>query len=665
LDRNNVRLFVTPLRIISLLIVFAVFFPTPGLANTLSAKEAREFSAALKAVEQRSKKRLDIHARRLHDPLARKIVSWYVLFQGGFGTDFEPINRFINENPNWPRRERLIRRAEEAITGSPDFIIKWFGDRYPISTLGKTKLGQALLDAGQPLQGKAILRDVWINGNFAKAEEARFYKSYRKHLTRVDHRVRAERLMWEGRYWPARRMMTKVDAQYRKLIDARTSLRRQRGNVDYLVKQVPAKYKNDPGLIYERLRWRRKKDKDNAIELFKGLPDTVPHANRWWDERNVLARRALRKGHITEAYDIASRHGLTTEHAADHAAAEWLSGWIALSFLDEPKIARDHFKKMYDGVSFPVSRARGAYWLGRSYEAQSNTEQATVWYTAAANHPTAYYGQLAAAKLEPGAGLRLHPEAAIPEDIRQRFNAHELVRAVRMLASAGEEKRLRSIILRIASLDEAPGWQALTARLARLSRRPDLAIRVAKNALQDFGVYVAGGYPTLVPPRIPKRVKSPQPETPLVLALIRQESEFDAKAESHAGARGLMQLMPATAKNVAKSAGLKYSKYKLTADPDFNVTLGQSYIAGLLEDYDGYLPMAIAAYNAGPHRLKQWIKQFGDPRDPDVDAVDWIEMIPFTETRNYVQRILENVQVYRLRLADTEVALRLEEDLNN
>lgn len=659
------RLFVRPLWIIALFVVLAVITPLTAKADGLSAAESREFSAALKAVEQRSKKRLDHHARRLHDPLARKIVSWYVLFQGGFGTQFDPINRFITENPDWPRRNRLIARAEEAITGTPDFIISWFGTRPPVTTIGKTKLGKALIDAGQTLQGVAILRDVWINGNFAKAEEAQFYKRHRKYLTLIDHRVRAERLMWQGKYWPARRMMTKVDAQYRKLIDARTSLRRQRGNVDYLIKHVPDQYKNDPGLIYERLRWRRKKDKDNTAELFIGLPDAVPHADRWWDERNIIARRMLRKGHITEAYNIASRHGLTTEHAADHATAEWLSGWIALSFLKEPETALGHFKKMYNGVSFPVSRARGAYWTGRAYEAQGNTEQATIWYTAAANHPTAYYGQLAATKLKPGAGLRLHPEAVIPEDVRLRFNAHELVRAVRMLAAAGEDKRLRSIILRIASLDETPGWQALTARLARLSRRPDLAIRVAKNALQNFGVYVAGGYPTLVPPRIPKKVKKPQPETPLVLAVIRQESEFDAKAKSHAGARGLMQLMPATAKSVAKSAGLKYSKYKLTADPDFNLTLGQSYIAGLVENYNGYLPMAIAAYNAGPHRVKQWIKQHGDPRDADVDAVDWIEMIPFTETRNYVQRVLENVQIYRLRLADTEVALRLEEDINN
>lgn len=659
------HLLMKPVRVILLLIAIAITMPVSAHADTLSPKEAREFSAALKAVEQRSKKRLDIHARRLHDPLARKIVSWYVLFQGGFGTDFEPINRFISQNPDWPRRERLIRRAEEAITGSPDEIIRWFGERRPATTIGKTKLGKALIDAGQTLQGRAILRDVWVNDNFAKNEEGRFYREFRKYLTREDHYKRADRLMWQGRYWPARRMMTKVNAQYRKLIDARTSLRRQRGNVDYLIKHVPTEYMNDPGLIYERLRWRRKKDKDDAVELFRDLPDQVPYADRWWDERDILARRQLRKGHITEAYEIASRHGLNTDHAAEHAAAEWLSGWIALSFLKEPVIARDHFKKMYDGVNFPVSRARGAYWTGRAYEAEGNTKQADIWYAAAANHPTAYYGQLAAAKLKPGEGLRLHPEAAIPEDIRQRFNAHELVRAVRMLASAGEEQRLRSIILKIASLDDAPGWQALTARLARLSRRPDLAIRVAKNALQDFGVYVAGGYPTLVPPRIPGRIKSKQPETPLVLAVIRQESEFDAKAESHAGARGLMQLMPATAKGVSRSAGLQYSKYKLTADPDYNLTLGQSYLAGLVEDYDGYLPMAIAAYNAGPHRVKQWVKQFGDPRDADVDAVDWIEMIPFTETRNYVQRVLENVQIYRLRLADTEVALRLEEDLNN
>lgn len=652
----------------SILLIGTLFFVAAGSvarADVLSAAEAREFSAALKEVERNNKKRLDFHARRLHDPLARKIVSWYVLFQGGFGTDFEAIDAFIKQNPDWPRSARLLARAEEALdpNADPGFTISWFGDRQPVSTSGREKLADALIRSGDTKRGIAMIKDIWVHGDFAKSHEKSFYKKYRKYLTLGDNRARADRLMWDGRYWPARRMIYRVDAQYRKLIEARTSLRRMRGNVDYMVSEVPDKLKNDAGLIYERLRWRRKKGLDSAYDLLKDLPPGMPQPHRWWDERAIMARNLLEKGFVTEAYRVAAQHGLTDAHPADHAEAEFLSGWIALRFLNEPKQAMKHFQKLYDNVNYPVSLARGAYWLARAAEQAGEKEAAVKWYTTAAQFPTAYYGQLATSKAKPGEGLRLPPDPSVNGEITKRFDANELVRAVRMLAAAGEEERLYSLILHIASLENKPEWHILTARLARLSGRPDLAIRVTKKTLQDHGHFVAGGYPTLVPPKLPVRVKAETPETSLVLAIVRQESEYDTEAISHAGARGLMQLMPATARHVAKKAGLRYSKVKLTSDPDYNLTLGQSYIAELIDDYGGYLPMAIAAYNAGPHRVRQWIKQSGDPRDSDVDAIDWIELIPFKETRNYVQRVLENVQVYRLQLAGTEVALSLEEDL--
>ncbi len=639
--------------------------PSSAVADTLSATQASEFSAALKEAQRGSKKRLDYHARRLKDPLARKILSWYVLFQGGFGTDFDAIDQFTKQNPDWPRQTRLLARAEEALPIDEPHgrIIAWFNGREPVTNLGREKLGDALVRAGERDAGLALIRYAWIEGNFSKAHEKSFYRRHKKRLRSEDHYARAERLMWEGRYWPARRMMYRVNASYRKLIEARVSLRKSRGNVDRLIANVTARYKNDPGLIFERLRWRRKKDRDNTIDLLANLPDTVPHPEIWWRERAILVRRELQKGHISSAYRIASENGLTADHAAEHAEAEWLSGWIALRFLNDAEIAKTHFKRMYDGVSFPVSRARGAYWTARAAHALGDTETAETWFATAARHPTTYYGQLATAQLDPGSGLSLPPESAIPAELRARFDQHELVRAVRMLAAAGEEERLFSFITHIATLEDDPHWHSLTARLARFSGRPDLAIRVAKNTLRSHGHFVGSGYPTLVPPGLPRRVDARKPETPLVLAIVRQESAYDPLAVSHAGARGLMQLMPATARGVARKAGVRYSKYKLTADPDYNLVLGQSYLAELIDDYDGYLPMAVAAYNAGPHRVKQWVKRFGDPRDSDVDAIDWIEMIPFSETRNYVQRVLENVQVYRLRLADTEVALRLEEDL--
>ena len=659
----------------SLFSILVIFFLCQGTvlgaltqpvgADTLSAAEAREFSAALKEVERGNKDRLDIHARRLHDPLARKIVSWYVLFQGGFGIDFEAIDAFINRNPDWPRSTRLLARAEEAMEpgADPAFIIKWFGDREPASTIGREKLADALIRSGDVKNGVEMLKDIWINSNFAKSHEKSFYRKYRKYLTLGDNRARADRLMWDGQYWPARRMIYRVDAQYGKLIEARTSLRRMRGNVDYMVAQVPEKLQNDAGLVYERMRWRRKKGLDSAYDLLKSLPEGMPYPHRWWDERSIMARQQLQNGFITEAYRTAAQHGLTPDHAADHAEAEFLAGWIALRFLNEPKQAEQHFLRLYEAVNFPVSLSRGAYWVARALDQKGDTETAKAWYAKAAQHPTTYYGQLATARVKPGGGLRLPPDPSVNAELQKRFDNNELVRAVRMLAAAGEEVRLYSLILHIATLEDTPDWHILTARLARLSGRPDLAIRVTKKTLQNHGHFVAGGYPTLVPPRLPKQIKASAPETPLILAIVRQESEYDAEAISHAGARGLMQLMPATARSVAKQAGLRYSKVKLTSDPDYNLTLGQSYIAELIDDYDGYLPMAIAAYNAGPHRVRQWMKQNGDPREADVDAIDWIELIPFTETRNYVQRVLENVQVYRLQLAGTEVALSLEEDL--
>jgi soluble lytic murein transglycosylase len=644
---------------------FALLTSPPASADVLSASQARELSAAIKEAERGSKKRLHYHARRLNDPLARKVLSWFVLFNGGFGTDFEAIDRFISLNPDWPRRTRLLARAEEALsTDTPaEQIIAWFDNRDPVTLAGREKLGGALIKVGRTAAGRALIREAWIEGNFSKDHEKSFFRRHKSHLTQVDHKARAERLMWDGKYWPTRRMIYRVDTSHRKLIEARLALRHQRGNVDRLIRNVPVKYKNDPGLIFDRLRWRRIKERDNAADLFEDLPEAVPYPDKIWRERAILARRHMQMGYISEAYRITSGHRLDASHRSEFADAEWLSGWIALQFLDEPGVAAEHFKRMYDAVRFPVSRARGAYWVGRAKERLGDSDQSEEWYATAARYPTTYYGQLATAQIVPGKGLLLPPEAPISPEIRATFDNHELVRAVRMLAAAGEEKRLFSFITQIATLHDTPEWSNLTARLARFSGRPDLAIRVAKNTLQSHGHFISGGYPTLVPPRLPQKVSHDRPETALVLSIIRQESEFDTDAISHAGARGLMQLMPATAREVSRRSGLKYSKYNLTANPDYNVSLGQTYIANLLESYDGYLPMAIAAYNAGPHRVKQWVERHGDPRDPDVDAVDWIELIPFKETRNYVQRVLENVQVYRLRLADTEVALGLEEDL--
>ncbi|MDP7650115.1 MAG: lytic transglycosylase domain-containing protein [Rhodospirillales bacterium] len=502
-----------------------------------------------------------------------------------------------------------------------------------------------------------------MEGNFTKQREKSFYKRYRGYLTRDDHKARLDRLIWEERNWPARRMLWKVKADFRSLSQARLMLMRNEGNVDHAIAQVPDHLKDDPGLIYERLRWRRRRGRDlSAREMLAQAPARPLWAEKWWIERSILARNALKDGHVSEAYRIARNHGLKS--GVNFAEAEWLAGWIALRFLNDRKEALGHFITLFQAVRYPVSLARGAYWAGRAAEALNTPKLAQHWYLAAASHPTTYYGQLAQVRLRPGQGLSLPTEAKPSKKELTKFAKVELVRAVSLLVEAGEKERLRPFVLALGEVYDSPGWRVLTASLARAHGRPDIGVAIAKKAIQKGGQIIQAGYPTLTSLSYPKVAKGVAVETPLVLAIVRQESAFDSQAISHAGARGLMQLMPRTALKVAQAQKLSYSSQRLTAEPKLNLKLGQAYLSELLNQFNGSYVLTLAAYNAGPARARQWLRRNGDPRHAGVDAIDWVETIPFHETRNYVQRVMENLQVYRARLNDTEVALSPERDLS-
>lgn len=607
------------------------------------------------------------YAERVEHPLAAKLLLWRRLGAAPNGTEFAEIDAFLKANPGWPRRRRLIRQAERLMPFdlAPDVTIAWFGERGPQSAEGAMRLGAALIASGKPAAGRTMIREAWIDGNFTKADGKALYRRFRKLFQSGDHIKRLDRLLWDGKTGAARRMLYMVPPNWRKLAQARYSLRRRRGNVDYLVRRVPRELQNDLGLRYERLRWRRRKGKDSAVELLSGLPDALPRPELWWREKASLARRVLRNGHISQAYEFASSHGLEPG-GADYADAEWLAGWVALRFLKDYGVALNHFKNLHDAVKFPVSIARAAYWAGRAAEAKGDDEAAVTWYREAAEHSFAYYGQLAFARLRPGKALVLPAPvgSAAREAEAEAFTNHELVAVVRLLNDIGERGLMRPFIERLYEISEQPGWQSLTAWLARGTGRPDLAVRLAKRANREGTPLLEVAYPTLEPPQLPRKAVAPPPEVPLTLAVIRQESAFRIDAKSHANARGLMQIIPPTAKRVAKSLNMRFSRIKLMTDPKYNMTLGQTYLGGLIEDFKGSYVLALAAYNAGPHRVKRWLKAHGDPRDAEVDAIDWVEMIPFYETRNYVQRVLENLQVYRLRTAETEVALGLAEDLH-
>ncbi|MBM3556735.1 MAG: lytic transglycosylase domain-containing protein, partial [Alphaproteobacteria bacterium] len=378
------------------------------------------------------------------------------------------------------------------------------------------------------------------------------------------------------------------------------------------------------------------------------------HAGEIWGERHVLARRALRAGAVTDAYRLAKDHGLTG--GAGFADAEWLAGWIALRFLKENRQALDHFERLADAVRLPVSRAKAAYWSALAAEGNGNSDRARRWWGEAARYPTTFYGQLAILRLDPSGILNVPPLPSASTAEEGAFRDNELRRAVELLAAVDDRARAKLFILRLGEISKTPGEHVLIGRLGEAMGRNEWTVQAAKRAARA-GIFLhAAGFPV-----ISTAASGGQPEPALVHAISRQESEFDHRAVSRAGALGLMQLMPRTAQSVARGLGVPYAQARLLDDPGYNMRLGSSYLEQMIKRYGGSYVLASAAYNAGPGRVAQWLRENGDPRDPAIDVVDWIELIPIEETRNYVARVLENLQVYRQKLEGAPV--RLAEDL--
>jgi soluble lytic murein transglycosylase len=428
--------------------------------------------------------------------------------------------------------------------------------------------------------------------------------------------------------------------------------------VDQAIKNVPKYLKNDSGLNYDRLKWRRKRGRvDSSLEILLKIQndkDYLVRPEKWWKERSIIARSLIYKKKYELAYKITTQNGL--EKGPAYAEAEWMSGWIALSFLKDPILAVDHFKNFYSNVSYPISLSRGSYWIARSYEAMNNKKESLRWYQEATKYLTTYYGQLAHLKIKPNEDFILEEQMIVSNNYRKEFFKKELVKIIYLLDELNKDKYTKSILRHIANDDIINGSEILAAEIASNISRYDYSIQIAKLASYKKRFHNIFNYPIISTPKFINGRKIP--ETAFILSIIRQESEFDMTANSHAGAQGLMQLMPYTAKIVSKQAKLSYSKSRLTTDPEYNINLGSHYIAGLILEYDGAYPFAIAAYNAGPNRVKYWKKINKNPQKKQIDYVDWIELIKFKETRNYVQRVLENYNVYRYILEKKPVLVK-------
>ncbi len=617
---------------------------------------------ALSAADRSDYGRAQKIAERAKGPLPLKVMQWLDYRRDASEASFAQIAAFLTENPNWPNADDIAASAERAMGQSvpPRSVLQWFGSREPVSQEGRRRLLDAVVDTGASDRATKLARQIWRDDDFGAADEKEFLARYGRMLRGEDHQARLNRLLWEDKGAAARRLYSRVDKGWQALADARLALRAKAKNASKLLAKVPMQYQHDPGLTYERVRWRRLKGNEaEARALLMGVKAIEDHAHLWWQERRILARNALESGASRDAYRLSSSHGLTGGSA--FAEAEWFSGWIALRHRGDAKTALKHFTKLHDGVSAPISLSRAAYWAGRAAEATSDAAGAKLWYERAMAWPATYYGQLAVARVHSkDVPLFTANEPAVKIN-DEKLPGHELLAAANMLAVLGEDDLVTPFMLRLGELARGPEDHRAIAAIAVDISRPDLAVRAAKLAASRGFVSVDALYPLA---SLPLADADKRLERALVMAITRQESQFDPHARSPAGALGLMQLMPATAKQVGKKLGVKLREGDLTRKQALNIRLGSSFLADLINGFDGSYVLAIAAYNAGPGNVRKWIKLNGDLLTSSaVDPIDWIESIPFEETRNYVQRVLEGVQVYRWRLGEPSSGARLERDL--
>ena len=619
-------------------------------SNILSKKD---FKIAKKAFEAIGKKKWQTAlklSKKSRDKSLYNLIQYLYLREANNTASFYDYTSFINKNNDYPRISRLRYLAEHKInfkTYTPVAIKKWFNKYEPLSDFGKIKLGEIYLLDGNFEKGSKLIKEGWIKAKLSKTQLKYLRNKYKKIIKIEDNIKRADWHAWEGKHWDVKRMLRYLPKDYTTLYNARQILMSQSYGVDNAINKVDSKFKNDVGLKYDRLKWRRRRGRlESSLEILFRLPNNPIKLVRpeiWWKERAILSRSLIYKKKYALAYKVSNNHSLS--EGVEFAQAEWLSGWIALIFLDDPNMALQHFHNFYKNVGYPISLARGAYWLARSYKKINNNKKANEWYLEASKYLNTYYGQLAFVEIKPGETFSLDNQPKVNEKFKKEFNKNPLIKNVLLLKELNKTKYTKDFIKHLALLDVENGSEILAGQLAIKIDRYDYAIQVAKKASYEKRFYNQINYPVIQTPDIVNNKRMPKVE--LVLAVIRQESEFDQKANSYVGARGMMQLMTYTAKLVAKQAKLPYSKNRLTKDPEYNIKLGSYYLTGLLEEYEGSYPFALAAYNAGPRRVKYWKKINGNPQKGKISYVDWIELIKFKETRNYVQRVLENVNVYR------------------
>jgi len=625
-------------------VLFAVLAQT-GAVSAGQAQDAAALSAAFARADARDHDVAAHEAARAGDALVAELAAWRRLLDGQGG--FEEMRRMLAARPDWPRMTQLRREAERAMPPRlpAEAVLAFFAGEAPLTGAGALALAEAQGALGHHAAAEETLSEAWRALRLTGEERAAFETRHGA-LARALAVERLDAMLWAGDAAQARAVFPLVDAGWRALAEARLALRARANGVDARIAAVPPQLGDDPGLAYERFVWRaragRAAEAEQLLSQRTGSARALGRPDAWAPRRAILARAAFREGRAAEAYRLASLHHLATGSA--FADLEWLSGWIALRGLRDPQRAAGHFLRMYNDVETPISKGRGGYWLGLAYAQAGDAARAQTWFARAADHPTSFYGQLAAERIGRDVAPALAAHDGGGDWRKASIGRSDTLRAIGLLQAAGREREARQFLSsRARSLGAREDFAAL-GQFALEIGRPDGAVVVGKQAARAGHVIMDIYYP------VESRVGTAGPIEPaLALAIARQESEMNPAAISPAGARGLMQLMPRTAQKVSRDLGLRYDLGKLTDDPAYNVRLGKAYLAEMLAQFGGAKMLAAAAYNAGPNRADQWVGSLGDPRRA-MDPVDWIEHIPFSETRNYVQRVMEGLHVYRARL---------------
>lgn len=597
---------------------------------------------ALAGRGQFAKAKMKLDPRRC--PMTVDLITWLYLKSDTTTASFHEYVAFLQKHQGWPWESMLKTRAELRMdkTLSQAQVLAWFKENPPKTVRGMMRYVQALASVGQKEQARKTACTFWVNTDMNAVNEKNILENLKTYIRPIDVKARVVRLLNEGKVEEVQRMLNYLSPSDKPYVKARIALQKKEDNASVLLQKSSLKPLEELDLAKDYLTWLRKRQDPRLLDYFQRLTSlSRRYPEKFWKERYILAHEALEAGESVRAYKFASHHGLSS--GVDYVEAEWFCGWVALRFMNDPQRALSHFTKLDPVVKTPISRSRVGYWLGRTYESIGRQKEARAHYQKAAQYKSAFYGQQALHKLGHLKGAIILEPLEFTQAQRTKFESLRFVRAIRLLAKAALEEEILPFAYVLAkTVSSAPERRQILALTHEVA--PRYAVEIAHVIAQQQSALHSEAYPLLKPLHLKHLGKV---DAALAHAVIRKESKFNPQRISPAGARGLMQLMPATAKALAAQCGTTCPEQKLITDPLLNVKLGTVYLEEQLEKYDHCLPLTLASYNAGPGIVSRWLTRFPDPRHQSVDFIDWIEILPYSETRNYIHRVLENYVVYK------------------